>query len=216
MKLFSEADILLRAGSSLLPQAPETWNRSDDDMNERARMIPENVKLRPAAVLIPIIMRGDEAMVLLTERTAHLSNHAGQVAFPGGRRDAGETALAAACREAHEEIGLAPEFIEPVGYLDGYLTITAYMVTPVVALIRPGFSLRAEANEVADIFEVPLAFLMTPQNREKHARDWKGMTRYYHAYPYEKRYIWGATAGMIKNLQDRMYAELEAPAKSGA
>jgi hypothetical protein len=104
-----------------------------------------------------------------------------------------------------EEVGLAAEFISPLGYLDGYLTITRYMVTPVVALVRVGFDLQAHAHEVDDIFEVPLSFLMNPQNRQTQSREWKGMVRHFYVYPHGERYIWGATAGMIKNLYDRLY-----------
>ena len=192
------------AAVRLLQAAPETWNRSDDDMNLKARMIPDGVKPKPAAVLVPIVQRGDELSVILTRRTADLSTHAGQIAFPGGRCDDGETSLAAALREAQEETGLASSFIEPLGFLDGYLTVTGYMVAPVVALVRDGFVLTPAPREVDEVFEVPFAFLMNAQNRETHARDWQGHKRKYYAYPYGDRYIWGATAGMIKNLDDRL------------
>ncbi len=205
--IFSKPEFLARAGHGLLAEAPVSWDISDDDMNMKARMIPDGIKPKPAAVLVPVLSHGDGLSVLLTRRTAHLSNHAGQIAFPGGRRDDGETALKAALREAHEETGLDPRYVEPLGYLDGYLTVTGYLVTPVVALLRDGFELQAEAGEVADIFEVPLPFLMTPANRETHTREWQGLTRHYYAYPYGERYIWGATAGIIKNLGDRLYGE---------
>ena len=133
------------------------------------------------------------------------AGHAGQIAFPGGRLDEGETALQAALRETFEETGLHPKFVQPLGYLDGYLTITQYIVTPVVALVREGFSLQAAPNEVDDIFEVPLSFLMDVQNRQTQSREWKGMTRHFYVFPHGDRYIWGATAGMIKNLYDRLY-----------
>ncbi len=205
MSDFSFDDFKMRASRSLLREPPSGWNRSDDDMNDRARMIPDGVITKPASVLIPIVMRATGPTVMLTQRTAHLSKHGGQIAFPGGRQDAGELPLAAALRETFEETGLAAEFISPLGFLDGYLTITQYMVTPVVALVREGFSLEAHAHEVDDIFEVPLAFLMNPQNRQTQSREWKGMTRHFYVYPHGDRYIWGATAGMIKNLYDRLY-----------
>jgi mutator protein MutT len=197
-------DFKLRAESGLLTEPPVGWNRSDDDMNDRARMIPDGVVTKPAAVLVPIILRA-EPMVLLTQRHADLSKHAGQIAFPGGRVDAGETALQAALREATEEVGLDPQFVTPLGYLDGYLTITQYIVTPVVALVDAACSFTAQPQEVDDIFEVPLSFLMNPENRQTQSREWKGMTRYFYVYPHGERYIWGATAGMIKNLHDRLY-----------
>jgi len=160
-------------------------------------------------VLIPVICRDDQLTVLLTQRTEHLTKHAGQIAFPGGRRDAGETPLETALRETHEETGLTAKYIEPLGYLDGYLTVTGYLVNPVVALVHEGFALQAEAAEVSDIFEVPFDFLMNNANRETHTRDWQGLTRHYYAYPFGNRYIWGATAGMIKNLGDRLYGETQ-------
>jgi 8-oxo-dGTP pyrophosphatase MutT (NUDIX family) len=199
------ADFQARAKARLLTEPPVGWNRSDDDMNDRARMIPDGVVTKPAAVLVPIILRENGPTVLLTQRHADLSKHAGQIAFPGGRMDAGETALQAALRETFEETGLAMEFVSPLGFLDGYLTITQYVVTPVVALVREGFSLQAAPQEVDDIFEVPLSFLMDPANRQTQSREWKGMTRYFYVYPHGERYIWGATAGMIKNLHDRLY-----------
>ncbi len=207
MKLadFSFEDFKTRAAKHLLVEPPSDWNRSDDDMNERARMIPNGVVTKAASVLVPIILRETGPSVMLTQRTAHLTSHGGQIAFPGGRQDLGETALAAALRETMEEVGLAAEFISPLGYLDGYLTITQYVVTPVVALVREGFDLQAHAHEVDDIFEVPLSFLMNPQNRQTQSREWKGMVRHFYVYPHGERYIWGATAGMIKNLYDRLY-----------
>jgi 8-oxo-dGTP pyrophosphatase MutT (NUDIX family) len=141
--------------------------------------------------------------VLLTQRHGGLSNHAGQIAFPGGRIDAGETPMQAALREAFEETGLESKYVQPLGYLDGYLTVTGYFVVPVVARILPGFVLTPQVDEVDEIFEVPLAFLLDAGNRETQSREWKGLTRSYYVYPYEKRHIWGATAGMIKNLSDR-------------
>ena len=201
---FDFEDFRTRAKSKLLAEPDLGWNRSDDDMNDRARMIPDGVVTKPAAVLVPIILRS-EPMVLLTQRHADLSSHPGQIAFPGGRLDKGETALQAALREAQEETGLAPEFVTPIGYLEGYLTITQYIVTPVVALVREGFALQAQPDEVDDIFEVPLSFLMDAQNRQTQSREWKGMTRHFYVYPHGDRYIWGATAGMIKNLHDRLY-----------
>ena len=198
-------DFKARAEQYLLKEPPLGWNRSDDDMNERARMIPDGVVTKPASVLIPIVLRDPEPTIMLTQRTAQMSKHAGQIAFPGGGQDKHESALDAALRETFEETGLGVEYITPLGYLDGYLTITHYMVTPVVALVREGFDLQAHAHEVDDIFEVPLAFLMNPENCQTQSREWKGMVRHFYVYPHGDRYIWGATAGMIKNLYDRLY-----------
>lgn len=204
---FCRADVLARAPARLLKEPPVSWDASDDDMNVKARMIPDGIKPKLAAVLVPLISRGDDLHVLLTQRTAHLSKHAGQIAFPGGRRDEGETPLRAALRETEEETGISPQFVEPLGYLDGYLTVTGYLVNPVVALLKEGYVLAPHDHEVADIFDVPLSFLMNAANRETHSREWQGLTRRYYAYPFGERYIWGATAGMIKNLGDRLYGD---------
>src|SRR5262245_12095376 len=158
---FSEAEIRERAVRGLLHEVPLKHQRSDDDMNAAVPMIPAGVKPKPAAVLVPIVLRDPEVTVLLTQRTDHLSSHGGQVAFPGGRIDAAdEDAVAAAWREEREETGLNPDFVEPLGFLDSYLTVTAYQVIPVVALVRPGFTITPQESEVAAVFEVPLRFLM--------------------------------------------------------
>jgi 8-oxo-dGTP pyrophosphatase MutT (NUDIX family) len=191
-----------RAAHVLRPDAPVTWDLSDDAMNSKAQMIPEGIVPKAAAVLVGVL-ENQGPCVLLTQRHGNLSNHAGQVAFPGGRLDSGETPLLAALREAEEETGLDRRFVEPLGYLDGYLTVTGYFIIPVVARILPGFGFTPQADEVDDIFDVPLSFLLDPLNRETQSREWNGMTRYYYVYPYQKRHIWGATAGMIKNLSDR-------------
>jgi len=204
---FSEAEIRRRAVTGLLHEVPLKHERSDDDMNRAAPFIPAGVKAKPAAVLVPIVLRQPEVTVLLTQRTDHLASHGGQVAFPGGRIDADDAdAIAAALREAEEETGLARDFVEPLGFLDSYLTGTAFQVVPVVALVRPGFTVTPQESEVAAVFEVPLRFLMTPENHATHSREWQGKQRFFYAMPYEERYIWGATAGMIRNLYDRLYA----------
>jgi 8-oxo-dGTP pyrophosphatase MutT (NUDIX family) len=160
---------------------------------------------RPAAVLVPVVDRPDPA-VLLTQRTAELSSHAGQIAFPGGKIDPGDaTPSAAAMREAEEEIGLRRGVIEPIGYLDLYLTFSGFRVLPTVARIAPEYRLTLNPSEVADAFEVPLAFLMDARNHALHSRDWKGVTRRYYAMPFGERYIWGVTAGILRNLYERIY-----------
>lgn len=199
------SDFLARAAAHLHRIPPTGWRASDDDMNERARMIPEGVVPKPAAVLVPIVKRKDGLSMLLTQRHSGLAKHAGQIAFPGGRTDVGETAVDAALRETEEETGLNRSFVTPLGFLDGFLTVTQYLVTPVVALVEEGFSLEPQPSEVDDIFEVPLSFLMDPANRQTQSREWNGLTRHFYVYPFGERYIWGATAGMIKNLHDRLY-----------
>lgn len=161
--------------------------------------------LTPAAVLFPIVLHAAQPTVLLTQRTAHLRDHAGQISFPGGRiepHDAGP--MHAALREAEEEIGLAPQHVEVVGYLPDYSTSTGFRVTPVVAFVTPPFELRLDPFEVADAFEVPLAFLLDPANHQEHEIHWRGRLRRYHAMPYGERFIWGATAGMILSLWQRL------------
>jgi 8-oxo-dGTP pyrophosphatase MutT (NUDIX family) len=161
--------------------------------------------IKPAAVLIPVIDR-DEPMVLLTQRTAHLPQHAGQVAFPGGKIDATDASpLAAALREAHEEVGLSGDAVEPIGYLDVYMTTLGYRIVPVVARVRPPFTLTLNPGEVEDTFEVPLSFMMEVANHQTHSREWQGMTRTYYAIPFGERYIWGVTAGIFRNLQQKIY-----------
>jgi 8-oxo-dGTP pyrophosphatase MutT (NUDIX family) len=161
---------------------------------------------RPAAVLIPVIDR-PEPTVLLTQRT-ELPSHPGQIAFPGGKIDPHDVTPAdAAMREAQEEIGLPRELIEPIGYLDLYLTFSGFRILPTVARVGPGYKLVLSEAEVADAFEVPLAFLMDAQNHALHSRDWKGVTRRYYAMPFGERYIWGVTAGILRNLYERLYGE---------
>ena len=168
----------------------------------------ERAKVRatkPAAVLVPVVERG-EPMVLLTLRTAELASHAGQVAFPGGKIDPNdESPVAAALREANEEIGLTPTLIEPIGYLDLYLTFSGFRILPTVARVEPNFALSINPAEVTETFEVPLAFLMSPENHQRKTRDWKGIAREYYAMPFGDRYIWGITAGILRNLYERIY-----------
>jgi 8-oxo-dGTP pyrophosphatase MutT (NUDIX family) len=180
--------------------------RGDLDLNpamwERAGV----AATKPAAVLVPVVDRA-EPTVLLTTRTAELASHAGQIAFPGGKIDPGDqTPADAALREAQEEIGLSSALIEPLGYLDLYLTFSGFRILPTVARVKPGFTLAINPWEVTEAFEVPLAFLMSPANHQLRSREWKGIEREYYAMPYGDRYIWGITAGIVRNLYDRVYA----------
>ncbi len=203
---FDEDEFRALAASHLHAAPSGKPARSDDDLNPEARMIPAGEVPRPAAVLVPLVPREAGLHMLLTQRQPHLRQHAGQVAFPGGRVDAAdESHTAAALREMAEETGILPGFVEPLGFLDTYLTSTNYSVVPVVAIVRPGFTVSPQDAEVADVFEVPLAFLMDPSHHERHARDWQGHLRHYYAMPWQGRYIWGATAGMIRNLYSLMY-----------
>ena len=158
-------------------------------------------EIRPAAVLIPVIKREDELTVLFTRRTAHLNDHAGQISFPGGRSEPGDAGAAeTAMRETGEEIGLAAARIEVLGELHTYITVTGYRVTPVVGLVKPPLDLRLDDFEVAEVFEVPLAFLLDPANHQRNTVLHEGRERRYYAIPYGQHYIWGATAGMLMNL----------------
>jgi 8-oxo-dGTP pyrophosphatase MutT (NUDIX family) len=199
-----------------LPAPPLDWGLhtprtdvvppSDFDLNPgsehewQAKVTP-----RPAAVLVPIVMR-DSLAVILTQRTEDLPAHAGQIAFPGGKAEAGDKhPLATALREASEEIGLAEHLCEPIGCLDRYRTGTGFEITPIIALIDPGFRPVADPREVADVFEVPLAFLMDPANHHQHSRHVLGRARQFYAMPYGERYIWGATAGILRNMHERLF-----------
>ena len=157
-----------------------------------------------ASVLIPLVQR-DRLHVLLTLRPMHMNSHSGQIAFPGGKADPEDCdAVATALREAQEEVGLEPEFVEVMGTLPIYTTGSAFIVTPVVALVNPAFTLKPNADEVADVFEVPLDFLMDPANHRHHIVDWAGEERRWLSMPYmdgnTERFIWGATAGMLRNF----------------
>jgi len=159
--------------------------------------------LRRAAVLVPIVRRPAGLTVLLTQRTEHLTNHAGQVSFPGGRAEEDDSSpIETALRETEEEIGLTRRHVEIIGVLPDHVTASAYIVTPVVGLVMPPFDLTAESNEVADIFEVPLQFLMDGMNHQRMSFDLPdgGGRRSFYAMPYERFFIWGATAGMLRNL----------------
>jgi 8-oxo-dGTP pyrophosphatase MutT (NUDIX family) len=161
---------------------------------------------RPAAVLIPVVDHAEPG-VLLTTRTSDLPSHASQIAFPGGKIDPTDASpLAAALREADEEIGLDHALIEPIGYLDLYLTFSGFRILPLVARVDPDYRLKINPGEVADAFEVPLEFLMTPGNHQRLKRDWNGIERQYYAMPFNDRYIWGVTAGILRNLYERIYA----------
>lgn len=179
--------------------------RSDFDLNPTMQAGPPG-PLKPAAVLMGLIEREQGLSVLLTRRSDTLRRHTGQIALPGGRRDPGETAWQTALREAHEEVGLHPDFVDVAGLSTPYRTGTGYLITPVVGFIRPGFTLEPNPHEVADIFETPFGFLMDPSNHEEHEYESApGERRRFYAMTHENRYIWGATAGMLRALYDRLY-----------
>ncbi len=190
------------AGLTDAAAVPPSGDQGTDRM---LQILAREQPIRPAAVLIAIVDR-PQPTVLLTQRAAHLHDHAGQISFPGGKIDATDASpLDAALREAAEEIGLSREFIDPIGYLDLYGTSFGFRILPTVARVTPGFELRINEFEVDDAFEVPLAFLMDPANHQIHSKEFRGIQRSYYAMPYGDRYIWGATAGILRVLYERIY-----------
>jgi len=188
-----------------LTDASVTPARGDHDADPVMQKIAEVRPIRPAAVLVPIVDH-PEPTVLLTQRAQHLPDHPGQVSFPGGKIDKGDAdPRASALRETQEEIGLDRAHIEPIGYLDLYMTTLGYRIVPVIARVKPGFSLKLNVSEVDATFEVSLAFLMDQNNVQRHSREWQGMIRHYYAFTFGERYIWGVTAGILRNLHERIY-----------
>lgn len=172
--------------------------RGDHDLNPDLR--PDK-PLRPAAILVALVERKTGISVLLTRRAEHLEHHPGQISFPGGHIEASDRdATAAALRETHEEIGIAPEQVEVLGCLNDYVTRTGFHVTPVVGAVRPPLDIRPDSHEVDEVFEVPLAFFLDPANHHQHERLYEGVPRSFYAMPYGDYYIWGATAGMLMDL----------------
>ena len=215
MTSFDPEDFLARARKNLRQDWPEAAfdpvarpHHGDHRLNEpltgETACLP--VAARPAAVLAPIVARDDGLSLLLTQRASHLSDHSSQIAFPGGKIEPDESPLDAALREAEEEIGLSRTRVKILGCLDPYQTSTGFRVFPIVGLIQPPLDLSVNALEVADVFETPLSFLMNKANHQRHFREWMGQRRQFYAMPYENRYIWGATAGMIRNLFERLYS----------
>ena len=198
------------------------WDPAEEPRQSDYDLAPEfrptdPPRLRDAAVLIPIVDRPEGLTVLLTRRADTLASHSGQIAFPGGRLEPGEGPVAAAVREACEEIGLDPVLVEPLGLSTRYETVTSFVVTPVVGLVQPDFTLALNPAEVAEAFEAPFAFLMDPANHRKDSYDLAGRKRWFYAMPWGERYIWGATAGMLRALWDRLYGDgEEAPVISRA
>jgi 8-oxo-dGTP pyrophosphatase MutT (NUDIX family) len=186
------------------PTAPAV--RGDLDLDPESWTKAGVTAAKPAAVLIPVVDRSAPT-VILTQRTADLPSHPGQIAFPGGKIDGEETPAGAALREAEEEIGLTPALVETLGYLDLYLTFSGFRILPTVARVEKDFALTLNHSEVAEVFEVPLEYLMRAENYRRKSRDWNGIVRHYYEIPYRNRYIWGVTAGILRNLYERIYRE---------
>lgn len=191
-----------------IPLPHPTGHAGPSDFDLTPEILAEGALIkpaRPAAVLVPVVKRPELAL-LFTQRTDHLPAHAGQIAFPGGKIDEADSGpLAAALREAQEEIGLDPSLIEPLGFLDKYRTGTGYEIAPLVALVDPHYILNLNTEEVVDAFEVPLPFLMDTRNHQVHVRELGGRERRFYAMPYGDRFIWGATAGILRNMHERLF-----------
>lgn len=200
---------LLNPGSPIqarLTQALGAPARGSSDYDLNPGIQPAGTRrLRAASVLVPLVARGPALSLVLTRRAALLKHHPGQVAFPGGKQEPGDpTPLAAALREAHEEIGLDPALVTVLGALDPHVTVTDFTVQPFVGLIAPDFHPVPDRAEVDEVFEVPLDFVLDPANYQIHGRVWQGQLRRYYVLPYGPHYIWGATARMLKVLADRL------------
>lgn len=198
--------------SSWTPEA--TPARSDFDLNPD--LIRSGKTLRPAAVLVPVIARSDGATVLMTRRADTLASHTGQIAFPGGRLDPGETAIDAALREAFEEVALDPALVEVLGVCGSYETGTGFLITPVIGWLAQPPLTSAAPEEVAEVFEVPWDFLMDPANHRRDSLERGGERRWFWAMPYEERYIWGVTAGILRALRMRLYGDEASPGAAAA
>jgi len=204
MSAFSADDFRRRAVAETGPFAGDEFG--DHRLNPDLRHLFVREGLRDAAVLVPVVDHGPEATVLLTQRSANLRNHSGQIAFPGGRIDPTDLSPeAAALRETREEIGLPAARIEVIGRLPDYVTGSGYRITPVLSIVRPGFALELNPAEVDAAFEVPLAFLMDPANHRRQSRIWNERERFFYEMPFGERYIWGVTAGIIRTLYERLY-----------
>lgn len=205
--VFTAQDFRRRALEQVAP-LDQAWREHGDHVLNRDSILEiEQLNLRDAAVLIGVIDDPDEARVILTKRTDKLRKHAGQIAFPGGGiDDTDPSPEEAALREAEEEIGLDRRFVETVGRLPQYLAGTGFRIQPVLAVVQPGFVITPNPDEVESVFEVPLAFLMNPDNHQQDSRVWQGAVRHFYVMPYRERHIWGITAGIIRTLYERLYA----------
>lgn len=206
--LYSSAEFRRRALSQNGGPAETAWREHGDHLiNPEAHEIVLGLKLKDAAVLVPVVDHGEEARVIFTQRTSKLRKHSGQIAFPGGGIDPGDASPEmAALREAEEEIGLPRDHVETVGRLPHYLSLTGFRITPVLSVVTPGFRLALNPDEVDEVFEVPLSFLMDPRNHQRGSRPFAGADRHYYRLPYEGREIWGITASIVRTIYERLYA----------
>jgi len=185
----------------------EARDIGDHILNPSVRLSGDGIRLKDAAVLVPVIDDGDEARVIFTQRTKTLRNHSGQISFPGGGIDAQDRSPEeAALRETEEEIGMSRRFVETVGRMPDYISGTGFRIKPVLAVVRPGFTLTPNPAEVDEVFEVPLSFLMNPANHSRGSRMFQGRERFFYEMPYGERYIWGITAGIVRSIYERFYS----------
>ncbi|HEX8046948.1 CoA pyrophosphatase [Rhizobium sp.] len=206
--LYSAGEFRRRALNQSGGPVELAWrDHGDHVLNPETILQVEGLNLRDAAVLVPVVDDGEDAKVIFTLRTSTLRKHSGQIAFPGGAIDPEDASPEiAAMREAAEEIGLADIFIEPVARLPHYLAATGFRITPILAVVKPGFELRLNPTEVEDAFEVPLSFLMDPEHHVTDSMVWQGIQRQFYRMPYGSRMIWGITAGIVRTLYERLYS----------
>ncbi|MDR6816581.1 8-oxo-dGTP pyrophosphatase MutT (NUDIX family) [Neorhizobium sp. 2083] len=206
--LFSAGDFRRRALNQNGGPVDRAWrDHGDHLLNPTLVDFAAGLKLKDAAVLVPVVDDGDEAKVILTQRTSTMRKHSGQIAFPGGGIDPEDRSPEqAALREAEEEIGLDRSFVETLSRLPTYYAATGFRITPVLSVVRRGFEIRPNPAEVDEVFEVPLSFLMNEANHQRGSREWDGKERHFYVMPYEERNIWGITAGILRTLYERLYA----------
>jgi len=205
MRRFTANDFRVRVATG--QGVEDRASYGDHTLNPDLEQLFLQAKLRDAAVLIPVVDHGEEASVILTKRTEKLRSHSGQIAFPGGRLDATDpTPEFAALRETEEEIGLLPGYVDVVGRMPDYVSGSGFRIAPILGVVRPGFSLSINPDEVDDAFEVPLSFLMDPANHNRESRVWQDKERFFYTMPFGDRYIWGVTAGIIRAVYERLYA----------
>jgi 8-oxo-dGTP pyrophosphatase MutT (NUDIX family) len=205
---FSAADFrrrVLEDGEGVAER--EDRDNGDHVLNPGVRLTGDGIRLKDAAVLVPVVDYGHDARVIFTQRTSTLRKHSGQISFPGGGIDAEDRSPEhAALRETEEEIGLSRSFIETVGRLPDYISGTGFRIKPVLAVVKPGFDLTLNPTEVDEVFEVPLSFLMNPANHTRASRIFQGRERFFYEMPYGERYIWGITAGIVRSVYERFYS----------
>lgn len=203
--LYSAAGFRHRAEQHLGGNPGDFLQYGDYKINPGTEHGLEGLELKDAAVLIPVVEDGDDARVIFTKRTSSLRKHSGQIAFPGGKLDPDETPEFAALREAEEEIGLARHFVDIIGHLPSIPVLSGFRITPVLATVRSGFTLSLNPDEVEQVFDVPLSFLMAPENHARESGMFRNHKRNYYVVPYQDRRIWGITAGIVRSVYERLY-----------